>query len=279
MECIICGSITNDILIEVKGEKIYECKNCQLSITEKKASPVKKEELPYNINEYKKDEKRYRDRLTHIISHIKRHKQAGAVLDIGGGFGLLSSMLIDQGYHADTLEPYLGADYVKNNEKAHLIKQDIDSYLNFTDKTYDIIIMLDVLEHIKDPKTVLTKIKSRLNKDGILVLQMPNYKSVMAAICADWSWWMIEDHLFHFSPQSLHLLLNKTGFSTQEMHTYEEFADFCKNLDGNFAHLTGLKRKVQKALFLVFFIPTYILMRAFIWQSGSGGLIFAIVKE
>ena len=224
MKCVICRNTTNDILTEVKGVKIYECKNCQLGITEDVASPVHKEQLPYDVNEYKKDEKRYRDRLTHIIGHIKHHKQSGTVLDIGGGFGLLSSMLIDHGFTVDTLEPYLNADYVKNNEKAHLIKQDIDSYLNSTGKTYDIIIMLDVLEHLKNPEAVLTNIRSKLNKDGILVLQMPNYKSVMAAICVDWSWWMIEDHLFHFSPQSLHLLLNKTGFNPQEMHTYEEFA-------------------------------------------------------
>ncbi len=279
MDCIICGNKTTHVLTEIKGVTILECRSCELGITVPPSTPVEKKDLPYDFASYRSQEKRYMGRVEAIVAHLSRHRSSGRVLDIGGGFGLLSSVLLDKGYTVDTIEPYLTPEYLKNNEKAHIIKLDLDTYLAHSTNTYDLIIMLDVLEHLPDPVHVLHNLKQILNKDGLIILQMPNYKSVMANICKDWSWWMIEDHLFHFSPKSLQLIAKKTNLELVELHTYEEYQDFRKNLDGNFMHVPQPLRKIQKAVFFALFTPIYLLMRTFIWQTGSGGLLFAIITD
>jgi len=99
---------------------------------------------------------------------------------------------------------------------------------------------MDVLEHFKDPVANLKKAKLLLKEDGILVIQTPNYKSLMARICKDWAWWMIEDHKFFFSPKSLKKILNKSEFETESFKTYEDWEDFKKNLDGNFMEIKSV---------------------------------------
>ncbi len=278
MDCIICGNKTTHVLTQIKGVTILECASCELGITVPPSKQINKTDLPYDFAEYRKQEKRYFDRVEAIVTHLSKHKSSGHTLDIGGGFGLLSSILIDKGYTVDTIEPYLTPEYLKNNEKANIIRLDLDTYLEHSKSTYDLIIMLDVLEHLTDPVEILKKLKKKLSKEGIIVLQMPNYKSVMANICRDWSWWMIDDHLFHFSPKSLQLIAKKTDLELVELHTYEEYQDFRKNLDGNFMHVPQPFRKIQKAVFFALFTPIYLLMRTFIWQTGSGGLLFAILR-
>ena len=41
-------------------------------------------------------------------------------------------------------------------------------------KKFDIITMLNVLEHLADPVLALRQIKKLINKDGILVIDVPN---------------------------------------------------------------------------------------------------------
>ena len=115
--------------------------------------------------------------------------------------------------------------------------------------------MMDVLEHFRNPLSNLKKAKSLLKKDGILVIQTPNYKSLMARICRDWAWWMVENHKFFFSPKSIKLLLEKVGIKIEYFFTYEDFKDFKKNLDGNFSNIKNdLPRKIFKAIFFTFLL-------------------------
>ncbi|MBI4225803.1 hypothetical protein HY612_01700 [Candidatus Roizmanbacteria bacterium] len=75
-------------------------------------------------------------------------------------------------------------------------------------------------------------------------------------------------------------MLNKTGFGIKYFITYEDFADFKKNLDGNFAELrNGLVRRFIKGLFFSIFFPVYFLARKILWELKYGGLIFIIAKK
>ena len=139
---------------------------------------------------------------------------------------------------------------------------------------------MDVIEHLENPLVNLKKLKLLLAPGGILIIQTPNYKSLMARICKDWAWWMIEDHKFFFSPKSLQKILYKAGFKSEYFMTYEDWYDFKKNLDGNF---TGIKnnplKKLIKGLFFSLFFPFYFLFRKMIWRLGYGGLMFVIAKK
>ena len=282
MICQLCEKLEVRRLRIEKGIEIFECKNCLLAFTNNTTSLIRLQQSGkdlYDFNGYKKEERKLRKRFNRLIGIITRYKDSGKVLDVGAGFGLFSSILqSNANFKVDLIEPEQKLHYV-NKLKFLLYKTTFEKYKS-KEKKYDCILMMDVLEHFSNPIANLEKAKSLLKADGILVVQTPNYKSLMAKICSEWAWWMVEDHKFFFSPKSIKLALEKAGFRETYFTAYEDWEDFKKNLDGNFEEITNnLVRKILKAIFFIFFIPFYFLVRKILWQCNYGGLMFLIVRK
>lgn len=73
------------------------------------------------------------------------------------------------------------------------------------DERFDFISAVYCLEHIYDVKEVILKIRSLLNDDGILMVQVPNIEQNLWDI-------FVYDHIHHFSVDSLCSLLSSLGF-------------------------------------------------------------------
>lgn len=295
MICQICKSKVYKVHKVIKKVKIYECKNCELGFTNNMTNMMRSNQSGnalYNFKGYKKEEKKLRRGFERLIKVIKKYKKSGDVLDVGAGFGLFSSILSRFGkYKIDILEPNLKPYYLRSITHT-FYKFNFENFIELTKlrdrgnlpikwkkKRYDLIIFMDVVEHLENPLESLLKIKPLLAKGGILVIQTPNYKSLMAKICQDWAWWMVEDHKFFFSPKSIKLILKKAGFKIKYIITYEDWQDFKKNLDGNFIDIKStFVRKIVKGVFLLLFLPIYFLTRKLLWNYKYGGLMFIIAK-
>ena len=215
-----------------------------------------------------------------ITKYLQRYiGKESRVLDVGAGFGLFSSILQNLGnFKLEIIEPRQILQFnIKLEQKSH---NTTFEKFNSKSKKYDLIILLDVIEHFKNPISNLKKARGMLKKNGILVIQTPNYKSLMAGICRDWAWWMIEEHKYFFSPKSILKILTKTGFEQKFLKTYEDLPDFKKNLDGNFTLISSLfLRKIVKTLFYLIFFPLYLISRKLLWKFNYGGVIFVKVKK
>ena len=274
MKCYLCHTAINPL-----KSIIYECKNCRLAIIENKKIPKDLSEI-YNFKNYHLEEKKHKKRFTNLMAITRKFMKKGKVLDVGGGFGLFSKLLAKTGqYKIEVIEPSVIPHYLSNINYI-LYKTSYEKFLNKTHKKYDGIIMLDILEHFKSPLNNLKKTLKILNENGFLIIQTPNYQSLMAKICKNWSWWMLEDHKYLFSQKSIKIILEKSGYKIVYFKTYEDFFDFKKNLDGNF---TGIKniiiRRTIKLIFFSLFFPFYFFTRSLIWDLGYGGLIFLIARK
>ena len=95
-------------------------------------------------------------------------------LEIGAGYGVMTSMLKSFG-EVQTIEPYLDAvDYLKDNLGINAYAGTLNTF-GVTEK-YDLVACFDVLEHIADDKAALIKMESLLKDHGLLVLTVPAYK-------------------------------------------------------------------------------------------------------
>lgn len=263
----------------IQGVDILENTVQKIALINSKENALTEINEQYNFYEYKKNEKIFRMRFEKLVATIIQYKSSGKVLEIGPGYGLFASILSSKGYFSyEVVEPSLKLTYrimnlVKNNKK------NVNAYLKTNKNKYDIVVMLDVIEHLKNPTFVLNEIYKLLNNDGILVIQTPNYLSLMAKLCKNWSWWMIEDHKLIFSSYSIKNLVNKQ-YRLLFFTTYEDLSDFKKNLDGNFQNIKNkILRKSLKGCFYLLFTPLYLLIRKLIWKLGFGGLIFLIAQK
>ena len=106
-------------------------------------------------------------------------KGGGKFLDVGCGSGSLAfkvRKMFNEVYGVD-----VSPSRIKEAQKAitdpnnvHFDIGNIEQGLNFSDKSFDTVTCMAVLEHIFDPYSVVSEINRVLKKDGILVIEVPN---------------------------------------------------------------------------------------------------------
>ncbi|MAM17693.1 MAG: hypothetical protein CME35_01825 [Gramella sp.] len=82
---------------------------------------------------------------------------------------------------------------------------------------FDLICCFSYLEHLPNPKIAFEKLFSLLKESGLLVIAVPNYKSVDAKIYQEkWAAWDVPRHLYHFSRTGIQNLAASAKFSLVE---------------------------------------------------------------
>jgi SAM-dependent methyltransferase len=80
--------------------------------------------------------------------------------------------------------------------------------------SFDVIVMIHVLEHFYDPNVALKRIWRLLNEDGLLVLELPNILKPFRSLDR---YFLRYVHPSSFSPHTLDALLKKHGFEVEFM--------------------------------------------------------------
>jgi 2-polyprenyl-3-methyl-5-hydroxy-6-metoxy-1,4-benzoquinol methylase len=77
---------------------------------------------------------------------------------------------------------------------------------------FDAITMWHVLEHVHDLSAYIQQLKSILRDNGKILIAVPNYTSLDAKIYQQyWAAYDVPRHLYHFSPRSVQMLMEKHG--------------------------------------------------------------------
>lgn len=127
--------------------------------------------------------------MTDYYHHVRREiepllpKVAHRVLEVGAGSGLTLKWLKSVYPKSQTTGVELNAslsDQLQANADVAVIG-DVDECLNAL-KTYDLILFLDVLEHLIDPVNALQNIIGRLEKTGRVIVSVPNIAHLSVSI-------------------------------------------------------------------------------------------------
>ena len=94
------------------------------------------------------------------------------ILDFGSGSGVNVDMLSKYG-RVNIFEPHLPTrNFLRrkfNSKKYSVIKE-------YTKKKFDLILLADVLEHIKNDKKIIKNLKNNLKNNGFILITVPSYK-------------------------------------------------------------------------------------------------------
>jgi 2-polyprenyl-3-methyl-5-hydroxy-6-metoxy-1,4-benzoquinol methylase len=146
------------------------------------------------------------------LSKIIPSKKKQSILDIGAGTGYFAKFMKKAGWDAVAIEPSIAAS--KKAKKAGVdIYPSIKAFQNEKgSKLFDVVTLLNVLEHVPGPEKFLKEILKNLKRKGILVVQVPNDFSPIQMLIQKKlkkkSWWVsIPDHCNYFNSESLGRLL------------------------------------------------------------------------
>ena len=141
-----------------------------------------------------------------LLTHYSKGKNH---LDIGAGNGVFMEFVQNKNWKTSGVE-LDDSSRKAIEEKSLEVEKTIYDLEN--SKTYDVITMWHVLEHIFDLKKDIAHIISKLNKDGVLIVALPNCESYDAEKYKSfWAAYDLPIHLYHFRPTQVKQLFKEFG--------------------------------------------------------------------
>ncbi len=147
------------------------------------------------------------------VKLISQHKAGGEILDIGCSSGGFLSTMKGPTWKLYGIEMEEStADRARSTTGAEVFVGDAVA-APYLPGSFDVITCFDVLEHVYSPREFLTKVLEWLKPGGIFYAMMPNIDSWEARFFGThWFGLELPRHLTHFSPRSLRLPHDRTGF-------------------------------------------------------------------
>jgi len=230
--CVLCGSSQRSFCFRDEPFAVVRCRDCGLVYVTPQMSP---EGLPavYGDSYWRNDcpsERGYGDYLADESLYLRTFRRrfhalqahlpaSGRALDVGCAAGFFLEVLQEQGWVVCGVEPSLPMARRAREEKGFEIHQSLDAP-GLAEASFDLVTFWDVIEHLPDPPAALQRARTLLRPGGVLVLETQNVESRFARLLGRrWQHYKHLEHLYHFSPSTLGILLRKAGFEPLEITT------------------------------------------------------------
>lgn len=223
--CNYCGECNHLPLFDRFHPNIVQCNSCGLIFNELMPSEAElesiytegyfksKDSLKYGYTNYLADRSNIVKTSQRRLREIEKLKRPGSLLDIGCAFGFFMDVARERGWTVTGVEiSRFAAEYAAGELGLDVVNTSAESY-EYGSRSYDVITMWDLLEHLRDPAGTLRKLAGALREDGILVLSTPDVESLPARLMGEkWLGWQLRnEHLHYFSHATLERLLNAAG--------------------------------------------------------------------
>jgi SAM-dependent methyltransferase len=148
---------------------------------------------------------------------LERYVKGGELLEIGCGPGFFLDVLGPHWHSCGIdLSPF-AVEYARGEMGLEVIQGEFGPGL-YESERFDAVLMLQVLDHLPDPRQALLEAGRLLKTGGVLMLtSLINGKSYCARVFSGGYRLLAPNHLYYFSPSALRRLLAETGFCVEEM--------------------------------------------------------------
>ncbi|WP_422361702.1 class I SAM-dependent methyltransferase [Reichenbachiella sp.] len=218
-KCLITD--TEDLVSLKKFPKTELVKSKSSGLVFTRKIPTEKE-LSDHYNNYSRSSaiseitiKRYHDLLDQFESYRTNNK----ILEVGCGGGAFLVEAKKRGW-----EVY-GTEYTKEASEIPQKKGITVNYGklnpdNYPIKDFDIIVSIEVIEHINNPLEEASNIYSLLRSGGLFYVTTPNFNAIERYYLGE-AYKVIgyPEHLIYFTPKTLHYLMKKVGFEKEKLLT------------------------------------------------------------
>lgn len=146
------------------------------------------------------------------------YKKKGSLLDIGTGIGTFTGVAKERGWNAEGLEfNKYDCDYAEKKYGLKLLQENFYDFAE--DRTYDVVTMFEVIEHLRSPLKDLKKINTLIKDDGMFVVATPIVDSLhVKKEGLKAANWYVATHLSYFSFDVLKAYLYCAGFEVKEIN-------------------------------------------------------------
>ena len=211
VNCALCGATDKVPTFKTaSGNFLSCCTHCGFQFYSPRPS-AKKIEAYYHEDEFY--EKMNLPSIETVLSLLAGH-HPGKLLDVGCGVGSLVAVMQKKGWDAIGIEPSSKAVVIAKKELGLTIQQAYLSETTFKPDTFDVVVLLAVLEHVFDPVELMKKVWKLLKPGACVIFSTPNLDSLPYLLMENKSEysWFIREHINQFTLRTLRYLLKKVEF-------------------------------------------------------------------
>lgn len=215
-QCYLCGNEKLRLIVALDWliKKCLRCRLVQVNPLPSKAEVNQLYQGNYwkNFSFYSSQIPAHEKYFNKKIADIKKLRKNGRLLDVGCAFGSLLKTANNQGFISEGID--ISSYPVKQCQKIGL-KASTGVITDVKKKNhFDIITAFEVVEHERDPLLTIKTARLLLKLNGLLVVSVPDSSSLSSRIMGKyWFGYRHKEHLFHFTKDSLNVLLHNGGFS------------------------------------------------------------------
>nr|WP_262899600.1 class I SAM-dependent methyltransferase [Chryseosolibacter histidini] len=153
-------------------------------------------------------------KLNLVKENLRSKGNSSTILDFGCGTGEFLQTCKQNGFVTTGVEP----SDIARAHAAELTAGKVHSTLEEVEGSFQVITLWHVLEHVPDLNQKIEQLKSKLEKDGIMFIAVPNHQSYDARTYQErWAGYDVPRHLWHFSEPTMSQLLKKHGLTLEKI--------------------------------------------------------------
>lgn len=221
--CPVCSSRLSPYMAEIPDTvtghqfRVLKCDACGVGITDPFPEHLQPYYAGYYGSRHSITARFCARRRVALVSKMAGPAQGRRLLDVGCGDGTFLGTARERGWDV------VGSEL--NPEPARKAGFEVYGSLEECARKgpFGCITLWHSLEHMTDPRAVLTKIRELVSEDGVVLIAVPNFDGLQSrAFRERWLHLDVPRHLYHFTASSMDRMLNDAQFAAVA-HWHQEF--------------------------------------------------------
>jgi 2-polyprenyl-3-methyl-5-hydroxy-6-metoxy-1,4-benzoquinol methylase len=225
--CPLCHAQKSAVFMKKDGYTLYRCGQCGFTFVHPIPNSAEVYSQDYFAGavhgfgyvDYDTD----KAPMVHTFEKYMRHIRAlvptgGRLLDVGAATGFFLDIAKRFGFEVHGVEISAFAAAQAREKGLDVLTGTLADTPK--DLLFDVITMLDVIEHVSDPREEILRVKEIMRPGGVLVINTPDAGSLYARMMGKrWHLIVPPEHLYYFTRKNIRMLLEEEGFEVLSITT------------------------------------------------------------